>query len=220
VVAELALPWGYDLLAAKQVPAGLRDFVIEKQLAGEDWGLIGIAPDDAYSVPGLVRVIDFRLPPPPFREYERSKYLFPAAMPVPSLRTLLAGSESAALAPHRASPFAGRDLLICTHGAVDACCAKFGYPIYRRPRQLAADAADPVRVWRCTHFSGHRFAATLLDLPEGRYWGRLTAENLSNLVHRDVPVRQLRGRYRGWAALPHPLQQVAEAEAFARSCWS
>lgn len=220
LLVELALPWGYNLLQGKHAPAGLRELVDDLHAEGKSWGLIGMAPDDAWSVPGLVRVIDLRLPDAPFRQYERSEYLAPAAELVPALRLLADVPDAPSLDAWRQPESGVRDLLVCTHGAIDACCARFGYPVYRQLRQLAAASAAPVRVWRCTHFGGHRFAATLLDMPEGRYWGRLEARRLAPLIHRDGPVADLRGCYRGWAALPHPLQQVAEAEAFVRGDWA
>lgn len=220
LLVELALPWGYDLLAGQHMPAGLREFVEELYEQGRDWGLIGMAPDEAYSVPGMARVIDLALPEPPFRAYARREYLIPPDGLVAALRTMADDPGSVLLDAYRQAPSAVRDLLVCTHGAVDACCAKFGYPIYRRLRQIAAESDADVRVWRCTHFGGHRFAATLLDMPEGRYWGRLEARHLAHLVRRDVPTAELRGCYRGWAALPHPLQQIAEGEAFVRGGWA
>ena len=128
-----------------------------------------MAPDDEYSVPGLVRVIDLTLPEPPFRAYGRSEYLIPPHELVAALRVMADDPGAADLDAYRQEPAATRDLLVCTHGAVDACCAKFGYPVYRRLQQIAAESElpVPVRVWRCTHFGGHRFAATLLDMPEG-----------------------------------------------------
>lgn len=220
VLVELPLPWGYDVFDGKDVPAGLRELVDDLAAAGNDWGLIAMAPDDVYSVPGLVRVIDLNLPEAPFREYARCEYLIPPEALASSLRMLAADAGCVKLDAWRQPPSGTRDLLVCTHGAVDACCAKFGYPVYRQLRQIAAASPASVRVWRCTHFGGHRFAATLLDMPEGRYWGRLQARHLAALVHRDGPVADLRGCYRGWAALPHPLQQVAEREAFVRGGWA
>ncbi len=113
-----------------------------------------------------------------------------------------------------------RDLLICTHGSVDACCATFGIPVYKLLKAMAAQAETPTRVWRSTHFGGHRFAATAFDLPEGRYWGHLKADLLSKLVHRRGPARELRANYRGWAALAVPLWQIAEAELLATAGWA
>lgn len=220
LLVELPLPWGYDVLAGERAPAGLKELVHQLYAEGKYWGLIGMAPDPEYSRPGLVRVIDLRLPPAPFRGYHREEYLFPADQLVASLRSLADEPDQPSLAPFRQPASGTRDVLVCTHGAVDACCATFGYPVYRQLRRIADTAAGRVRVWRCTHFGGHRFAATVLDMPEGRYWGHLKEPHLEPLIRRDGPMADLRPCYRGWAALPHPLQQVAEAEAFVHHGWA
>lgn len=220
LLVELPLPWGYNVLEGKHVPAGLQDLIHAFYSEGKDLGLIGMAPDPDYSVPGVIRVIDLRLPDAPFRRYDRQEYLVPLDSLVSSLRLIADDPATSNLDAFRQPPDQIRDLLVCTHGAVDACCAKLGYPIYRRLRQTAHESTDPVRVWRCTHFGGHRFAPTLLDMPEGRYWGRIRERHTSHLIHRDVPMAELRECYRGWAALPHPLLQVAEGEAFVRAGWA
>ena len=56
--------------------------------------------------------------------------------------------------------------MVCTHGNIDAACARFGYPIYQQLRQNYA--TQSLRVWRCSHFGGHQFAPTLIDFPSGR----------------------------------------------------
>ena len=122
------------------------------------------------------------------------------------------------LLDHAIDP-AQRDIFVCTHGAIDACCAKFGYPLYKLLRHMANNPAHTLRAWRCTHFGGHRFAATLLDMPTGRYWGHLDARDLGPLVRRDGDAATLRQRYRGWAALPYGAAQVAEGELFRRAGW-
>lgn len=59
-------------------------------------------------------------------------------------------------------------LLVCTNGTRDACCARLG-----RPVAASAAAAYPGRVWEVTHTSGHRFAATTVLLPSGTLHGRV-----------------------------------------------
>jgi Sucrase/ferredoxin-like len=75
-------------------------------------------------------------------------------------------------------------LLVCTNGARDTCCARLGRPV-------AATAARqfPGRVWEVTHTSGHRFAPTTVLLPSGSLHGRildagelLLAESVGELV--------------------------------------
>jgi hypothetical protein len=218
---EVPLPWPYNMLESRNMPPGMNDLVQRLFEERIYWGWIGVAPDPDYTVEGMTRIVDCSLPAnPPFRQYARAEYLFPTGQAAGLAEIMVRTPDDPALLPYRqATDTALRDLLVCTHGSVDACCATFGYPMYRLLRHMAPSADTPVRVWRCTHFGGHRFAATLLDLPEGRYWGRLKAHDLSHLVRRDAPFSALRDAYRGWSALPHPVQQIAEAEAFLHAGW-
>src|SRR5699024_5593272 len=100
---------------------------------------------------------------------------------------------------------ATRDFFICTHGSVDLCCGTKGFPIYRLMRHMADGAYVPTRVWRCTHFGGHEFAPTALEAPSGRYWGRLEARHLGELMNRKTPPSTFPEIYRGWSALEDPL---------------
>ena len=221
VLVELPLPWPYNVLEGRNVPAGLGDLLMEIwESDGPATGMIGIASDDAYSVAGMRRVIDLRQGEAVAAPFQRAEYLVPADEVVDHLRRLAFDPAHPAVAGYAvAVDSATRDFLICTHGAIDACCATFGYPIYKLMRTMADRATPPVRVWRATHFGGHRFAATALEAPGGRYWGRLKAEMLSSLIHRLGPARELRGNYRGWAALDDPVSQIAEAELLAEAGW-
>ena len=58
--------------------------------------------------------------------------------------------------------------LVCTHGRHDACCAIRGRPL---AEELARER--PEAVWECSHVGGDRFAANLLVLPHGLYYGRV-----------------------------------------------
>ena len=57
---------------------------------------------------------------------------------------------------------------VCTHGRHDACCAERG-----RPVAAALETAHPEETWEVTHIGGDRFAANLVVLPHGLYYGRL-----------------------------------------------
>jgi Sucrase/ferredoxin-like len=106
------------------------------------------------------------------------------------------------------------EVLVCGHGTRDGCCGRMG-------TQLAlhvARAWPGVRVRRCSHTGGHRFAPTGFTLPDGRAWGFLDAEILDAIVRRSGPP-PLRGHYRGNTALDS-WGQVAERELFGRFGWS
>jgi hypothetical protein len=83
--------------------------------------------------------------------------------------------------------------LVCTHGKHDTCCAIRGRPV------AAALAAEfPERTWECTHVGGDRFAANLVVLPHGFYYGHVPVGAVVDLVRRhdkgQLEPRWLRGR--------------------------
>ncbi len=112
----------------------------------------------------------------------------------------LAEGRSLGLTPHT-DPV----LAVCTHGRHDTCCAERGRPV-------AAGLAElfPEETWEASHVGGDRFAANLLVLPHGLYYGRLqpdTARGVARLLAAgEVDLDHLRGR----AGLSSPLQ-AAEA---------
>jgi hypothetical protein len=95
--------------------------------------------------------------------------------------------------------------LVCTNGRHDPCCADFGRPVMR-----ALADADAPDVWECSHVGGDRFAANVVCLPEGIYYGRVGPERARGLV-ADYRERLLDlDHYRGRSCYA-PLVQAAEA---------
>ncbi len=221
LVVELPLPWPEDFFAARAFPPGLGETLLALWDEHPDTGLLAIAPDRDYSRPGWTRVIDFRYPAPPRAAAARAEFLVPNDRVGEFVAALFVDDPAALAVPGiETVPFAGRDLLVCTHGTVDACCALFGYPLYRDLRRSAQAAGGECRVWRSTHFGGHRFAPTVLDFPEGRFWGFLDAELGEALILRRGDAAELSGAYRGWAGYAEPRMQVLEREALAREGWA
>lgn len=83
--------------------------------------------------------------------------------------------------------------LVCTNGKRDRCCALLG-----RPLAAELTAMGGVQVWEVTHLGGHRFSPTMLVLPNGYAYGRLSAhdakEALEATRHGRVVTRWCRGR--------------------------
>ncbi|MEZ0069186.1 hypothetical protein ABIA32_005230 [Streptacidiphilus sp. MAP12-20] len=80
--------------------------------------------------------------------------------------------------PGFGTPYSGDPLaLVCTNGRRDRCCALLGRP-------LAADlaAAGHAQVWEVTHLGGHRFSPTMLVLPYGYAYGRLSAHTAKEVL--------------------------------------
>ncbi len=112
-----------------------------------------------------------------------------------------------------------KDILICTHGSYDKCCARYGNIFYRQALETIEKLSlTQVRIWQCTHFGGHRFAPTAIAFPEGRFYGRLTPESLTAILTRQGDIHQLDSVYRGWSLLPHPAQ-IVERELLHRLGW-
>ncbi|NET38860.1 MAG: sucrase ferredoxin [Cyanothece sp. SIO1E1] len=112
-----------------------------------------------------------------------------------------------------------RDLLVCTHGSHDQCCARYGYPFYRQALKILSESdMGSVRVWQVSHIGGHRFAPTLIDLPTGRYYGALDPVSFKSILQRTGSVDCYRSIYRGWGILPKPIQ-VMERELILRHGW-
>lgn len=118
------------------------------------------------------------------------------------LPALAAGGQAALVAQ---PPAPARELfLVCTNGKRDPCCASHGEPAYQRLIKLAPDHA-----WQCSHLGGHRFAANLVYLPYGIYFGRVQPGEVPELVAACRQGRLLAERYRGRACYP-PAAQAAE----------
>jgi hypothetical protein len=99
--------------------------------------------------------------------------------------------------------------LVCTHGGHDACCALRGRPLARTMR-----APGPADVWECSHLGGDRFAANVVVLPHGFYYGQVPGNGEELVRAHDVgqvALPWLRGR----AGVPPPgqaAQHSARAE--------
>ncbi len=218
---EVAPPWKYEVTESPRFPDGLREAVERVREAGAISKFTALFPDPSYSREGYTRALYLRKPPGPFASYLKSEYVVPEDEIVPFVEAL-AGEPGglSRFGPYEEDASRVRSILVCTHGSHDACCGKFGLPVYETLRQgYAAASEGRLRVWRTSHIGGHRFAPTLIDLPEGRYWGRLEPEALENLVLREGTVSGLGRFYRGWAGLSGKFERIAERKIFVREGW-
>ncbi len=99
------------------------------------------------------------------------------------LVALLDGGESSV-----GDPVTGSVVLVCTNGRRDQCCARRGRAA---ATELAAAGHD---VWESSHLGGHRFAPTVLRLPDGWMFGGPQAAAMTTTACR------------GRSALPPPAQ--------------
>ena len=82
--------------------------------------------------------------------------------------------------------------LVCTHGKHDQCCAKFGIPIYN---ELAKHMGE--QAWQCSHLGGDKFAANMLCLPHGIYYGYVSVADVQLIVEAYCQNQLYDKKYRG-----------------------
>lgn len=95
---------------------------------------------------------------------------------------------------------------VCTHGRHDACCAERG-----RPVAAALTTVRPEQTWEVSHVGGDRFAANLLVLPQGLYYGQVTAAGAPGLAALHEAGRLDLDHLRGRSSRPMHVQHAEVA---------
>lgn len=120
------------------------------------------------------------------------------------------GLDVAALAEGRAVEFgapAGAPVfLVCVHAKRNACCARFGVPLAQ-----ALAERYPGQVWETTHVGGHRYAANLVLLPHGLYYGPVDVTLATAAIEAYQHGVTAPDRYRGRAGQPRAAQEAEHA---------
>jgi hypothetical protein len=93
--------------------------------------------------------------------------------------------------------------LVCTHGRRNVCCARFGGPL-----AAALAARYPGQVWETTHVGGHRYAANLVILPHGLYYGPVGVDLAAAAIGAYQRGEITASRYRGRAGQPKAAQEA------------
>ena len=208
VLVECPKPWPAGAFAAKGMPAALRKFIKAAKLKRSVQFLC--VADQRSADAAKTRVLI----------YEKAKQhdgfingYVGHEFSVDSLAQVVSCVEAhwkrENVAPE--TVIQASDLLVCTHGMRDMCCARFGQPFCRQAKHLAKlRKLDNTRVWQVSHIGGHRFAPTVISLPDGRYYGRLTVESLEAITNRQGSIQQMQPVYRGWGLLPQPVQVLEQ----------
>ncbi|MER8186243.1 sucrase ferredoxin [Kitasatospora sp. NPDC094015] len=103
---------------------------------------------------------------------------------------------------HHGDPIA----LVCTNGRRDRCCAVLGRPL---AAELAA--AGHTEVWEVTHLGGHRFSPTMLVLPYGYAYGRLSGAAAKEVLTATADGRTVAEWSRGRSCWERPGQAAEQA---------
>jgi hypothetical protein len=117
------------------------------------------------------------------------------------LEKLAAGS-----APEFGSVVSEPVFLVCTHAQRSACCARWGGPLAQ-----ALAARYPGQVFQTTHVGGHRFAANLVIMPHGLYYGPVGLDGAVAAIGAYQRGTVSPVRYRGRAGQPKAVQETEHA---------
>lgn len=224
LITEMKQPWSGSLVEDPQVKPLIPLF---KKLIFRRGILIrpiAIATDHDYSQTGWTRVLYYHRPSSQFAQYAKQEFLIPETE---GLNFTMALLKSLLKQPNNFKHYRQyqqdttdiRELLVCTHTQVDLACGRYGTPIYRQLKRDYGHHPQSLRIWQATHFGGHQFAPTLLDLPTGQFWGHLDPAILPSLIERQGDVSNLRPYYRGWSGL-QKFEQMAEGEIWKREGWA
>ena len=91
--------------------------------------------------------------------------------------------------------------LVCTHGRHDRCCSVRGNPV---ARALCARYGETA--WECSHIGGDRFAANVVCLPRGAYFGRVPSGEAERVTEDFADGVLDLDLFRGWSFYPFVVQ--------------
>ena len=190
--------WGEKAFEDADLPQPVKGYLAAQAQATQDARILLIRGD-----PGSIKVVHFFLAL--VAEGEEALFEF-QLLDYESLLSLdiadVIADPDNYLEYRRAAPL----FLVCTHGRRDACCARFGLPVYQALREQFGEM-----VWQCSHVGGHRFAANLLFLPSGLLYGRVGSDNATSIVQAMFEGHIAGENYRGRVSYPPPAQAAEYA---------
>ncbi|MFM7365513.1 MAG: sucrase ferredoxin [Cuspidothrix sp.] len=215
ILIECPTPWVYEAFNSKWVPDNLRMLVENINRAKLPIQFLLIANDESHRKEETTLLI-YQQQQGLSNGYRQQEFKLPNIEQVAGVvDKWLAGVS----VDYEIESHITRNILICTHGGHDQCCARYGNPFYFHSQNAIADLElNHIRIWRSSHFGGHRFAPTAIDFPQGRYYGVLDQDSFKSLLTRTGDIQCLNKIYRGWGILPTPLQ-ILEKELILRLGW-
>ncbi|WP_071188945.1 sucrase ferredoxin [Trichormus sp. NMC-1] len=215
ILVECPQPWISEAFKSKWVPDNLRVLVEEVQHSKLPIRFLLIANDESHKIETTTLLI-YQKQQGLSNGYSKQEFKLPNIEQVAGVvRKWLSGGSP----DDQVETSITRDILVCTHGSHDQCCARYGNPFYFYATNTIADLhLNHVRMWKSTHFGGHRFAPTAIDFPEARYYGVLDQDSFKAILTRTGDIQFLNKVYRGWGILPSALQ-ILEREIILQQGW-
>jgi len=216
IFVEYPTPWAGNAFESKAFPQNLKTLVDKVKQSKLSVRFLLIAPNKSQPTNGTKILIFDQEPGWLSRGYQKHEFNVANIEQVAGVvEQYLAGEQ-----PDCEQEISEtRDILVCTHGTHDKCCARYGNPFYREALALVAELSlSKVRIWQSSHFGGHRFAPTAIDFPTGRYYGGLERESFSSILTKTGDIECFKRVYRGWSILPTSMQ-VLERELILTYGW-
>ncbi|MBF2063030.1 MAG: sucrase ferredoxin [Calothrix sp. C42_A2020_038] len=215
ILVECPPPWASEAFHSRWVPSNLQDLVEEVKRARLPIKFLLIANSLSHKASRTTLLI-YQRKQGLGSGYRKQEYsLSNIEQVAPLIRKWLLGG----VINYEVESGITRDILVCAHGSHDRCCARYGAPFHFHATSIIAEQRlDDVRIWKTTHFGGHRFAPTAIDLPDGRYYGVLEPEIFRVILTRTGNIECISKVYRGWGILPSEIQ-VLERELIFRYGW-
>ena len=193
LLLEVNAPWRAQALADSQLPSAVRTHLERYLAATPEAGILFIRQPVTHAGLRFFLAVGDAVAP--------ALYQFTLAHYEDLLTLDLAALADGQRPEHRDEQAL---FLVCTHGKRDQCCALAGMPMFTALRERVG-----ARAWRCSHIGGHRFAPTVLFLPEGLCYGRMPPEAAASVVDAHL-AGQLEPRWlRGRCAWPAQVQAAA-----------
>ncbi len=215
ILVECPQPWVTQTFNSKSVPENLRNLVQEVKQAKLPIRFLLISNNVSHKVNSTTLIVYHRKDELG-NAYCQQKFQLAS---IEQVATVVRKWLVDGIPGHKSETTVTRDILVCTHGSVDKCCAKYGTRFYHHATTAVAHlGVENVRIWKSSHFGGHRFAPTAIDLPEGRYYGVLDLDSFKSILTRTGDITCLNKVYRGWGILPSAIQ-VLEREIMLEVGW-
>lgn len=116
------------------------------------------------------------------------------------------GFNTGLLWNHKAVKWQEEDFfLVCTNGKRDKCCSLRGMPAFKAFKKFE----NQYKVFQCSHVGGDRFAANIVHMPSGVYYGWVTESDVPAIIdateNNSVLLKNFRGR-----AIQNLIRQAAD----------
>jgi hypothetical protein len=212
---ECPQPWMSDAFNSKWVPNNLKHLVEEIKKTNLSVRFLLIANSLSHKSDSTTLLI-YQKQKGLVNNYSKREFMLPN---IEQAATVVSKILWGGIIEYKVDNSVTRDILICTHGSHDQCCARYGNPFYYHAADTINDLGlDKVRIWKSSHFGGHRFAPTAIDLADGRYYGNLNQEVFRTILTRTGDINSLQKIYRGWGILPSSMQ-ILERELMLHHGW-